>query len=107
VRKARDKAKVEKAVQDGERRILAKLRNRTFFGLEELKEAIWKALEDLNNRPFQKMDGCRRSLFLSLDKPALQPLPSTRYEFAQWKKARASLDYHVEVDRLQRALSVG
>ena len=98
VRKARDKAKVEEAVQNAERRILARLRNRTFFGLSELREAVWGALEDLNNRPFQKMDGCRRSLFETLDKPALQPLPSTRYEFALWKKARASLDYHVEVD---------
>jgi len=98
VRKARDKAKVEEAVQNAERRILARLRNRTFFGLGELREAVWEALEDLNNRPFQKMDGCRRSLFETLDKPALQPLPSTRYEFALWKKARASLDYHVEVD---------
>lgn len=98
VRKPKDKAKVEEGVQNAERRILAKLRNRTFFGLGELREAVWEALEDLNNRPFQKMDGCRRSLFETLDKPALQPLPSARYEFALWKKARASLDYHVEVD---------
>ncbi|MGB9868288.1 MAG: IS21 family transposase [Bacillota bacterium] len=98
VRKPKDKAKVEEAVQNSERRILARLRNRTFFGLAELREAIQEALEDLNNRPFQKMDGCRRSLFLSLDKPALQPLPGTRYEFALWKKARANVDYHVEVD---------
>jgi len=98
VRKPKDKAKVEEAVQNSERRILAKLRNRTFFGLAELREAIREALEDLNNRPFQKMDGSRRSLFLSLDKPALQPLPSTRYEFALWKKARANVDYHIEVD---------
>lgn len=98
VKKARDKAKVEEAVQNSERRILAKLRNRTFFGLGELREAVREALEDLNNRPFQKMDGCRRSLFETLDKPALQPLPSAPYEFALWKKARASLGYHVEVD---------
>jgi len=98
VRKPRDKAVVEKGVQDAERRILARLRDRTFFGLGELREAIWEVLEDLNNRPFQKMDGCRRSLFETLDKPALQPLPSTRYEFAIWKKARANVDYHIEVD---------
>ena len=91
VRKPKDKAKVEEAVQNSERRILARLRNRTFFGLAELREAIQEALQDLNNRPFQKMDGCRRSLFLSLDKPALQPLPGTRYEFALWKKARVNL----------------
>ena len=98
VRKPRDKAKVEEALQNSERRILARLRDRTFFGLGELREAVREALEDLNNRPFEKMDGCRRSLFLSLDKPALQPLPSTRYEFALWKKARANVDYHVEID---------
>jgi transposase len=98
VRKPRDKAKVEKGVQDAERRILAPLRNRTFFGLDELRRAIREALEDLNNKPFQKIDGCRRSLFETLDKPALQPLPSARYEFALWKKARANVDYHIELD---------
>ena len=98
VRKPKDKAKAESAVQNAERRILAKLRNRTFFELSDAREAVWEALEDLNNRPFQKMDGSRRSLFETLDKPALQPLPSARYEFALWKKFRANVDYHVEVD---------
>ena len=40
VRKPKDKAKVEAGVQLVERRILARLRNRTFFSLAELNEAI-------------------------------------------------------------------
>ena len=40
----------------------------------------------------------RRSLFEQLDRPALRPLPAERYVFAQWKKARVNIDYHVEVD---------
>jgi transposase len=99
VRKPRDKAKVEQAVQNSERRILARLRDRTFFTLGELREAIREALEDLNHRPFQQLSGSRHSLFLALDKPALQPLPSTPYEFALWKKVRVNLDYHIEVSQ--------
>ena len=61
VRKPRDKAKVETAVQIVERWILARLRNRTFFSLGELNAAIAERLEDLNTRPFKKLEGCRRS----------------------------------------------
>ena len=82
-----------------ERWILAALRNRTFFSLAELNAAIAKLLERLNNRPFRKLPGSRRSLFEQLDRPALRPLPAERYVFAQWKKARVNIDYHVEVDR--------
>jgi hypothetical protein len=32
-------------------------------------------LERLNTRPFQKLEGSRRSLFESLDQPALKALP--------------------------------
>lgn len=46
----------------------------------------------------QKLDGSRPSLFEELDRPALRPLPAQRYEFAEWKKARVNIDYHVEVD---------
>ena len=99
VKKPRDKAKAEVAVQVVERWILAALRNRTFFSLAELNAAIAKLLERLNNRPFRKLPGSRRSLFEQLDRPALRPLPAERYVFAQWKKARVNIDYHVEVDR--------
>ena len=51
VRKPKDKAKVEAGVQLVERWILAALRNRTFFSLDELNQAISKLLEKLNNRP--------------------------------------------------------
>jgi transposase len=83
VRRPRDKAKVEAAVQLVERWILAALRNRTFFSLGELNRAIAELLERLNTRPFRKLPGSRRSLFEQLDAPALLPLPATRYVFSQ------------------------
>lgn len=97
VRAPKDKAKVESAVQVVERWILAPLRNRTFFSLGELNEAIAIALADLNERPFQKLDGTRRQMFEELDKPALRPLPARPYEFAAWKKAKVNIDYHVDI----------
>ena len=96
-RKPRDKAKVEVGVQVVERWILAALRNRTFFSLGEFNAAIARLLERLNSRPFRKLPGSRRSMFEQLDRPALRPLPPERYVFAEWKKARANIDYHVEV----------
>jgi transposase len=98
VRKPQDKSKVESGVLGVERRILAKLRNRTFFSLTELNQAISVLLVEYNRRPFQQMEGSRRSLFDKLDKPALRPLPSTRYEYAEWIKARVNLDYHIRAD---------
>jgi transposase len=94
----KDKAKVEKAVQEAERRILAVLRHQTFFSLAEANAAIRKALGDLNARPFQKMPGCRATLFEELDKPALKPLPAHRYQLGEWRHAKANIDYHVQVD---------
>jgi len=98
VRRPRDKAKAENAVQVTLRWILARLRHRTFFSLAALNAAIAELLEKLNTRPFRKLPGCRRSLWESLDRPALGPLPADRYEFAEWETARVNIDYHVEVD---------
>jgi len=98
VRKPRDKAKAEAGVLLVERWILAKLRHMTFFSLTELNDAIGVLLKELNDRPFKKLAGSRRSLFEKLDKPALKPLPSTPFEYADWKKAKVNIDYHVEVD---------
>jgi transposase len=98
VAKPRDKAKVESAVLLVERWILAALRNRTFFSLSELNQAIAQKLEELNTRSFQKLPTTRRVLFETMDKPALKPLPEKPYEYAEWKKARVNIDYHIEVD---------
>lgn len=98
VRKPRDKAKVEVGVQVVERWILAALRHRQCFSLAELNQAIRELLARLNQRPFQKQPGSRRSLFETLERPALRPLPAVSYEFAEWKKARVHIDYHVEID---------
>lgn len=97
--KPRDKAKVESAVLVAERWILAALRNHTFFSLSELNRAIDEKLRDLNNRKFKKLETSRKSLYESIDKPALKPLPLHRYEYADWKRAKVNIDYHVEVDR--------
>jgi transposase len=94
----RDKAKVETGVLIAQRWILACLRNRTFFSLEALNAAIAELLVRLNDRPFQKLEGCRRSAFETIDRPAMRPLPATRWEFALWKKARVNIDYHVAYD---------
>ena len=98
-RKPRDKAKVENAVGVVERWILAALRHRKFSAVAELNEAIEELLERLNLRPFRKREGTRASLFESIDRPALQPLPAQRYLLAEWKTVRANIDYHVEIDR--------
>lgn len=98
-RKPKDKAKVEGAVLIVQRWILGKLRNRTFFTLDALNTAIWELLEEVNTRPFQKLDGCRQSAFLEIEKPALQLLPAVRYEFAERREAGVNIDYHIEFDK--------
>jgi transposase len=98
-RKPRDKAKVENAVGIVERWILAALRHQKFFAVADLNEAMAELLDRLNQRPFRKREGTRASLFESIDRPALQPLPSQPYWLAEWKTVRANIDYHVEIDR--------
>ncbi len=98
VRKPRDKAKVETGVKIVEENLLAPLRNRTFFSVQEANEAIGFLLTELNIKPFQKLPGSRKSLFEQLEKPVLRPLPVEAYVLAHWKKAKVNIDYHIEVD---------
>jgi len=98
VRHPRDKAKVETGVQVVERWVIAPLRHRTFFSLEEINLAVAEKREELNNRPMSHLGKSRRELFESLDRPALRPLPERPYEPAEWKHAKVGIDYHVEYD---------
>ena len=92
----RDKAKAEAGVQLVERWILARLRNRQFFSLAQLNAAISQLLAALNARAFKKLPGSRLSVFEAIDRPALKGLPAQPYEFAEWKKVRCHIDYHIE-----------
>jgi transposase len=98
-RRPRDKGKVEGAVLIVERWILARLRNHRFFSLADLNAAIALLLGDLNDRQMRHLGKSRRTLFEEMERSALAPLPSTAFEYAEWKTARVHPDYHVEVDR--------
>ena len=93
----RDKAKAEVGVQVVQRWVLAALRKRQFFSLAELNEAILELIHKLNQRPFRKLAGSRAELYQRIDRPALQPLPQQPFVYAEWKKARVNLDYHIEL----------
>jgi len=99
VRKPRDKAKVENGVQQVERRLLAALRNRTFFSLEGLNAAIRELLDQLNLRETRDLPASRKVMFDTTELPALSPLPPHRFEEAVWTKARVHVDYHIDVAR--------
>src|SRR4051812_5577459 len=98
VRKPRDKAKVEQGVLLAERWILAALRNRTFFSLEEARVAVKELVERRNTRPRGQLRGAGRGVFEELERAALKPLPPKPYEFARWARPRVHVDYHVEFD---------
>lgn len=99
IRRPRDKAPVESGVLVAERWILARLRNRIFFGVDEAKAAVRELLPPINEKMRRVPKASRRQLFEELDRPALRPLPAERYEWTEWRVATVGPDYHVEADR--------
>lgn len=97
--KPRDKAKVEKAVQEVERQILAPLRHQRFTSFSQVNAAIRERLTRLNAHLMKSYGRSRRELFEQLDQPALSPLPRQPFVFARWKQAKINLDYHLEIER--------
>lgn len=100
VRKPKDKPTVEGAVGVISTWIIAALRNWKFFTLPELNEAIRGKLLELHQKPFQKKEGSRQSVFLEDEKPLLLPLPPKEFEFAQWKVCTVAYNYHVSPDKM-------
>jgi transposase len=94
----RDKAKAETAVQIVEREVMAPLRHERFTSLGELNSALAFARERVNDRPFQKLAGSRRSVFEATERATLRALPAARYEIAEWRRAKVNIDYHISVE---------
>ena len=98
VKKPRDKSLVEESVSWIETWLLEWLRGRRYFSFTELNEDIRKRMRELSLRDFQKRPGSRQSVFDALDKPALRPLPASRYEHASYALRSVPDNYHVEYD---------
>ncbi len=106
VRKARDKSLVENAVRLVYQRIYAPLRDRKFFSLAELNEAIRELLEQHNNRRFSRLPYSRRELFERIERGALGKLPAEPYRLKTTRWATVSFNYHVELPEDRHYYSV-
>ena len=96
--KPKDKAHVELSVKLVQRWILARLRNFTFYSIAELNKEIERLAPLYHDKVMKHLGKSRRELFLELDKPALMPLPSTRYEYKEFKLLKVSKDYHIQLE---------
>jgi len=88
---------VEAGVRFAQTYILGRLRHQTFFSLAECNAAIVLVMQRMNERPMRKLGVSRRELFEKIERDALNRLPDDEWEFAEWRRARVNLDYHIEV----------
>jgi transposase len=98
VRKPRDKAAVESAVNTVNKRVIGYLLEETWTTLVELNEAIDERVWEINHE-IRRADGTTRfELFTDEEAPVLAPLPDERFEQVQWKELKAGRNYHVTAD---------
>jgi transposase len=98
VKAPKDKPSVEGSVGYISRQIIASLRYYQCFSLIDLNTKILEEVNKLNNEPFQKREGSRRSVFNEEEKSKLIPLRYPRYQLSEWKTAKVQLNYHIQVN---------
>ena len=97
-KKPKDKPLVENGVKLTQRWILARLRHRVFFSIDELNAAINELLPLYRNKKIKRLGVSRQEFFDTIDKPALKPLPAQAYEYKEFKLLKVSIDYHIQLD---------
>ena len=101
VRRPRDKAAAEKAVDLCETWVLAPLADERFSALSELNSEVRRLVGLLNARPFSRREGCRDDAFFGEERAALNPLPPARYEWCEWRRCKVAPDYHVQCESMR------
>ena len=99
VRKPKDKPQVENAVGKLTTHIIARMRDYQFFSIEEYNHQLRIELDRFNQKPFQKKEGSRQSVFETLEKSLLKPLPKELYEVAHWRKAKVQSNSHISYQK--------
>lgn len=100
------KALVEDQVRLVYRRIYAKLRDRVFYSIHELNEAVWKLLKEHNQTRMQKRPYSREERFHAAEKDQLQELPEGVYEMKYYTDVHVQKNGYVEVGRERHNYSV-
>lgn len=93
VRAPQDKSLAEGTVKYASTWIIAALRNRKFFSIRDVREAVFENLQELNNRPFKKREGSRSSAYRDEEQAFMKPLPFSPFELAVWSTAKVHKDY--------------
>jgi len=102
----KDKALVEGAVKIVYTRIYAEIRNRIFHTIDELNSVIRTELNTYNTIPMQRLNTSRKQLFYDIEKNALNPLPTEKYEIRTFKSLKAQFNYHVFLNEDKHHYSV-
>lgn len=95
VRKPRDKAPVESEVKLTYQRVYAPLRDRLFYSLSELNQAIMEQLAAHHQRPFQKKENNRYTRFIESEKHCLQALPAEAFQIRHGAECKVQKNYHI------------
>jgi transposase len=96
--KARDKASGESNIGVIQRGFFQEVRNRLFYSLEELNQALREYLDRLN-RQVMKDYGVSRLERFEEEKNHLKPLPAARFEMSEWRSAKVHPDCHIQVEK--------
>ena len=102
----KDKAAVENHVKITYTRVYAKLRNETFFSIEELNTAIADKVRDHNQTRMQQKPYTREEKFLSEEKAALTALPGTEFELKYYTDLKVAQNNYVFLGRDKHYYSV-
>ena len=105
-KKPQDKALVENQVRLIYNRVYAKLRDRQFFSLHELNQAIKQKVKAHNQTRMQQKDYCREECFLSEEKPLLKALPTEDFELKYYREYKVSKNNHIYLGQDKHYYSV-
>ena len=98
VRKPRDKAAVESAVNTVNKRVIGYLAEEVWTTLAELNDAIDERVHEINH-DIRRADGTTRfQRFTEEEAPVMAGLPDEVFEQVEWKQSKVGRNYHVTVD---------
>ena len=96
--KPRDKGSGESHIGIVQKGFFQEVRNRIFYSLEELNEALRHYPERLNHQ-VMKDYGVSRAERFEAEKKQLKALPPSPFELSEWRGAKVHPDCHIQVEK--------